>query len=53
MSFFLWRVDCALEGLVLTEQMCFDAAFFILWGRDTYTDFLRLLFLVEVICPLI
>ena len=30
----------------------FFAAFFILWGRDTYIDFLRLLFLVDVICPL-
>ena len=30
----------------------FFAAFFILWGRDKYIDFLWLLFLVDVICPL-
>ena len=28
------------------------AAYFILRGRETHIDFLRLLFLVSVICPL-
>ena len=51
--FFLWRVDYALEEKVLTEQMWFFPSYFILRGHDTHINFLRLLFMVGMICPLI
>ena len=51
-EFCLWRVDYALEGFVLTKKMCFFCTYFILRGCDMHIDFLRLLFLVGVICPL-
>ena len=51
-DFCLWRVDYVLEGFVLTKKMWFFCAYFILRGCDMHIDFLRLLFLVGVICPL-
>ena len=55
MTFFSqWWVDCALEGLVFSfnwENVIFGT-YFILRGRDTHIDSLRLLYLVIVICPL-
>ena len=45
----LWRVLCfdykAIANVIL-------AACFLLRGHDTHIDFLRLLFLVGMICPL-
>ena len=52
MSFFLWRVEYALEGLVLTEKMWLLPLVSYWGGWDAHIDFLRLFFLVRVICPL-
>ena len=45
-EFFLWRVDYAQEENLLPLIS-------ILRGHDTHIDFLRLLLLVGMICPLI
>ena len=46
------RLCSALEETLLTKQLSF-AAYFILRGHGSHIDFLRLLFLVGMICPLI
>ena len=54
MNFFIsgGRVDYALEENTLTEETVIFEAYFILRGRDTHINFLRLLFMVRMICPL-
>ena len=52
MNFFLWQVHYALKEDVLTELNVIFAAYLILRGHDMHIDFLPLLFLVGMICPL-